>query len=81
MPWDVEKKAILHVMVDNLSINSNVNDYKRIVTHLGEMYKTKMEDVLTGATTPTLATEKAAVDVDVASLVTEFDQDTSKNAL
>lgn len=81
MPWDVEKKATLLAMAQNLSINSNVNDYKRIVVHLGEMYKDKMRDVLTGATTPTLAAELAAVDVDVTSLFNEFDQDTSKNPL
>ncbi len=81
MPWDVEKKVILENMVSNLSINSNVNDYKRIVRQLGDMYKEKMADVLSGSTTPTLATERADAETDIAALVTEFDQDTSKNPL
>lgn len=81
MPWDVEKKVILETMVSNLSINSNVNDYKRIVRQLGDMYKEKMADVLSGSTTPTLATERSDAETDIAALVAEFDQDTSKNPL
>jgi hypothetical protein len=73
---DMERKAQLVNRVSNLSDSSTVTEWKGIAQLFGDMYKEEMLEVLTGATSPTLAAERAAADVDIASLVAEFDQRT-----
>jgi hypothetical protein len=76
MAMDNEKLARFRNMAMNLSANSTVTEYKNIATLLAEIYSDCMREFLTGATTPTLAAELAAVIVDRDSLVAEFDQRT-----
>lgn len=76
MAMDNEKLARFRNQAMNLSANSPVTEYKNLVTMLSELYSDAQREFLTGATTPTLAAELAAVVVDRDSLVTEFDQRT-----
>lgn len=76
MAMDNEKLANFRNKAMNLSANSPVTDYKNLATALAELYSDAQREFLTGATSPTLAAELAAVIVDRDSLVAEFDQRT-----
>lgn len=75
---DMEKLATLKNKVNNLSDSSTAAEWGSIVRYLGDMYKEEVAEVLTGATTPTLATERSDAETDIANLVTEFGTDTSQ---
>jgi hypothetical protein len=72
---DMERKAQLVNRVSNLSDISPVSDWKALIQLIGDMYKEECAETLSGGT---LTTERSNADVDIASLVAEFDADTSK---
>jgi len=72
----MERLAQLRTAVMNLSDGSPVSQWKSIGQLLGDLYKEEVGEVLDTGTTPTLAAERAAMDVDIASYVTEMDQRT-----
>jgi hypothetical protein len=72
---EAERKAQLANRVNNLSDSSPVGDWKALVQLIGDMYKEECGETLAGGA---LTTEKSNADVDIASLVAEFDADTSK---
>ena len=67
---DAEKLAFFKNQVMNLSDNSPVSDFKRIVTLLVDLYIGELPETLSGGT---LTAEIAAAIVDRDSLVAEFD--------
>lgn len=74
---DMEVLAAFKNRVMNLSDSSTVAEWQSLVQALGDMYKLEVAEQLTGATTPTLATERSDADTDIASLKSEFNIDTS----
>lgn len=71
---DVEMLNTFKNRVAQLSDSSTNAEWKGIAQMLGDLYKFELTETLTGATTPTLATEQAAMDVDIASYIAEMDQ-------
>lgn len=71
---DAERKAQLVNRVSNLSDSSPVGDWKALIQLIGDMYKEEIAEKLSGGA---LTTERGNADVDIASLVAEFDIDTS----
>jgi hypothetical protein len=74
---DMEKLANFRNRVMNLSDSSNVAEWKAIAQEFGNLYKEEVGESLDGGTTPTLAGERAAMDVDIAAFVTEISERTS----
>jgi hypothetical protein len=69
---DMEKLTQLKTRVDNLSEASQVSEYREVVRLIGDLYKIQIAGVLNAATSPTLATERAAAEIAIAALITEM---------
>jgi hypothetical protein len=69
---DIEKLNQLKNRVDNISEATQVSEYREIVRLLGEIYKTQIAGVLNTGTSPTLAQERADVEIDIQALIAEM---------
>jgi hypothetical protein len=74
---DMEDLANFRNRVMNLSDGSTVAEWKAIAQMFGDLYKKEVGESLDGGTSPTLTAERAAMDVDIASFVTELSERTS----
>lgn len=75
---EMEDLANLRTRVMNLSDASPVSAWTAIIRQLGDMYKLEIAEVLTGATSPTLATERSDAETDILAAIAEFATDTSQ---
>lgn len=73
---NVEQINVFRNMASNLSSNSPVAEYDDLVAKVCEIYLARMAEVLTGATTPTLAQERIDVLAAVATLQGVLDVNT-----